>query len=156
VTHSSTGIRGWITATKSPNVAAIVSYEPGDFVYPQGELPEALPTSSGGLQVPGREIPLDDFLALTRMPIQIIWGDYIPRELDTANVGPLATLDSRRRNVVRAGLMVDAINRHGGQAENIILPDIGITGNTHFPMLDTNNVEIADLLAEFLAAQGLD
>ena len=52
--------------------------------------------------------------------------------------------------------MVDAINRHGGNAENIILPDIGITGNTHFPMLDTNNVEIADLLSEFLAAHGLD
>jgi len=156
VTHSSTGIRGWITATKTANVAAIVAYEPGDFVYPQGELPDPIPMASGGLQVPGREIPVEDFLALTRMPIQIIWGDYIPRDLDTANVGQLTTLDSRRRNVVRAGLMVEAINRHGGNAENVILPDIGISGNTHFPMLDTNNIEIADLLSEFLAAHDLD
>lgn len=156
VTHSSTGIRGWITAIKSDKIAAIVSYEPGDFVYPEGELPTPLPTSSGGLQVPGREVPIEDFLALTRMPIQILWGDYIPRELDTANVGPLGSLDSRRRNVLRAQLMVEAINRHGGDAQNVILPDIGITGNTHFPMLDTNNVEIADLLAAFLADKGLD
>jgi len=156
VTHSSTGIRGWITAIKSANVAAIVSYEPGDFVYPAGELPDPIPMSSGGMQVPGREVPLEDFLALTRMPIQIVWGDYIPRDLDPANVGPLNTLDSRRRNVLRAQLMVEAINRHGGDAENVILPDIGIRGNTHFPMLDLNNVEIADLLSTFLADKGLD
>jgi hypothetical protein len=156
VTHSSTGIRGWITALKSDRIAAIVSYEPGDFIYPEGELPDPLPTSSGGLQVPGREVPLEEFLALTRMPIQILWGDYIPKTLDPANVGPLATLDSRRRNVERARLMVDAINRHGGHAENVMLPDIGITGNSHFPMLDLNNVEIADLLSAFLAANGLD
>jgi hypothetical protein len=156
VTHSSTGIRGWIAAIKSARIAAIVSYEPGDFVYPEGELPASLPTASGGLQVPGREVPIEEFLALTRMPIQIIWGDYIPRELDTTNVGPLATLDSRRRNVLRAQLMVEAINRHGGDARNVILPDIGIHGNTHFPMLDSNNVEIADLLSAFLAEKGLD
>ena len=156
VTHSSTGIRGWITATKTANVAAIVSYEPGDFVYPQGELPEPIPMANGERHPAGREIPLDDFLSLTRVPIQIVWGDYIPRDIDPANVGPLATLDFRRRNVVRAELMVEAINRHGGHAENVLLPDIGITGNTHFPMLDTNNVEIADLLSAFLASQGLD
>jgi hypothetical protein len=156
VTHSSTGIRGWITAIKSGKVAAIVSYEPGDFVYPAGELPDPIPTSSGGLQVPGREVPVQDFLALTRIPIQIIWGDNIPRELDTSNVGPLGTLDSRRRNVLRAQLMIEAINRHGGDAQNVILPDIGVTGNTHFPMLDSNNVEIADLLSAFLAQKALD
>ena len=156
VTHSSTGIRGWITATKSGNVAAIVSYEPGDFVYPQGELPLPIPMANGGEQIPGREIPMEDFLRLTRIPIQIIWGDYIPSELDATHVGPLGTLDSRRRNVVRAGLMVEAINRHGGDAQNLLLPDIGIFGNTHFPMLDLNNVEVADVLSEFLAEKGLD
>ena len=47
--------------------------------------------------------------------------------------------------------MVAAINRHGGRAANIMLPEIGITGNTHFPMMDLNNVRIADLLSRFLA-----
>ncbi len=52
--------------------------------------------------------------------------------------------------------MVEAINRHGGDAENLVLPDIGIRGNTHFPMLDLNNVEIADLLSAFLTEKELD
>jgi hypothetical protein len=52
--------------------------------------------------------------------------------------------------------MVEAINRHGGDAENVLLPDLGIHGNTHFPMLDLNNVEIADLLSEYLSSKGLD
>ena len=52
--------------------------------------------------------------------------------------------------------MVAAINRHGGRATNIMLPENGITGNTHFPMMDLNNVRIADLLSRFLADHRLD
>jgi hypothetical protein len=100
---------------------------------------------------------MEDFMKLTQVPIQIIWGDYIPSELDENNVGPRLTLDGRRINALRAGLMADAINRHGGDATNVMLPaDLGITGNTHFPMSDLNNTEIADLLSDFLAEKGLD
>jgi hypothetical protein len=95
-------------------------------------------------------------MKLTTMPVQIVWGDYIPSELSPANVGARLTLDGRRINVVRAKLFVEAINRHGGNAKNVILPDLGIRGNTHFPMLDLNNVKIADLLSQFLKEQGLD
>ena len=51
---------------------------------------------------------------------------------------------------------MDAINRHGGDAENLILPEIGIFGNTHFPMLDLNTVRIANLLSRYLHRKGLD
>jgi hypothetical protein len=156
LTHSSTGIRGWITATKSDKIAAIVSYEPGSFVFPEGELPPPFPLADGTERQRGREIPLEDFEKLTKFPIQIIWGDYIPKELDPANVGPRLSLDTRRVNLQTSQLMVDAINRHGGDAEQVILPDIGVTGNTHFPMLDTNNRKIARMLADYLKAKGLD
>jgi hypothetical protein len=156
LTHSSTGIRGWLTAVKSRNVAAIVSYEPGEVIFPAGELPPPIAMADGSSASPGREVPLEEFLALTRFPIQMVWGDYIPAEIDTANRGPRATLDNRRRNLLRSRLMAEAINRHGGDAEVLLLPDIGIYGNTHFPMLDLNNVEIADLLAGFLHRKGLD
>lgn len=156
LTHSSTGIRGWITGTKSANVAAIVSYEPGDVIFPEGELPPPIPRADGMMVPAGRTVPRSEFLKLTRMPIQIIWGDYIPSTLDKINVGRRLTLDSRRINVIRARLMVEAINRHGGDARNVMLPDLGIRGNTHFPMLDLNNVRIADLLSEFLKAKRLD
>ena len=156
LTHSSTAIRGWITATKTANVAAIVSYEPGDAVFPEGEMPPPIPRADGMMIAPGRAIPMTDFLKLTKVPIQILWGDYIPSALDKVNVGPRLTLDNRRVNVQRAKLMVEAINRHGGSASNMMLPDIGVRGNTHFPMLDLNNVKIADLLSEFLREKGLD
>jgi len=156
LTHSSTGIRGWMTVTKSTNVAGIVSYEPGDVVFPEGEVPPPLPRADGMMAPAGRAIPMQDFLKLTKMPIQIVWGDYIPPALDTTNVGPRLSLDGRRINVARARLMTEAINRHGGDATNVILPQIGIRGNTHFPMLDLNNARIADLLSEFLKDKGLD
>jgi hypothetical protein len=105
---------------------------------------------------PGRAIPMAEFLKLTKMPIQIVWGDYIPSTMEKVNVGPRLTLDNRRVNVQRAKLMVEAINRHGGNAVNVMLPEVGVRGNTHFPMLDLNNVKIADLLSQFLKEKGLD
>jgi hypothetical protein len=156
LTHSSTGIRGWITGFKSANVAAIVSYEPGGYVYPEGEVPPLIPRADGAMVSPGPAVPLSDFMKLTKFPIQIVWGDFIPPQLDPINVGPRLTLDNRRIGVLRSKLFAEAINRHGGDAEVLMLPDIGVFGNTHFPMLDLNNVQIADLLSQFLKEKGLD
>ena len=55
-----------------------------------------------------------------------------------------------------ARLWVDAVNRHGGDATLVHLPEIGITGNTHFLMSDLNNVQIAGLIADWLSAKDLD
>ena len=156
LTHSSTGIRGWITGTKTANIAAIVSYEPGNAVFPEGEVPPPIRRVDGLMVPAGEVIPMADFMKLTRVPIQIVWGDYIPARPDPVNVGPRLTLDARRINVERAKLMVAAVNRHGGHAANVMLPEMGITGNTHFPMMDLNNLRIADLLSSFLAEHKLD
>jgi hypothetical protein len=48
------------------------------------------------------------------------------------------------------------VNRHGGDVTVVDLPAIGIRGNTHFPMSDLNNVEIANHLSAFLGSKGLD
>jgi hypothetical protein len=156
LTHSSTGIRGWITATKSANVAGIISYEPGAAVFPEGEVPLPIPRANGMTSNPGVAIPMVDFMKLTKMPIQIVWGDNIPAQPDPANVGPRGTLDNRRINVVRSKLMAEAINRHGGQAEVLVLPEADVRGNTHFPMLDLNSDKIAELLSDFLKRKRLD
>ena len=55
-----------------------------------------------------------------------------------------------------ARLWVAAINEQGGDAHLVHLPQIGIRGNTHFPMSDLNNVQIADLVSGFLAEKHLD
>ena len=52
--------------------------------------------------------------------------------------------------------MLEAIvNRHGGNAEILMLRDAGLAGNTHIPFADLNNVAVADLLSDFLETRGL-
>jgi hypothetical protein len=52
--------------------------------------------------------------------------------------------------------MAKAINDHGGDATIVHLPELGIHGNTHFSFADLNNIQIADLLSQWLKENGLD
>ncbi len=150
ITHSQGGGPGWITAIKNPNVRAVVSYEPGSsFVFPQGEVPDPKVGSGGTLEAVG--IPLEDFMKLTKIPIIIYYGDNIPA---TPNDNP--GQDMWRVRLEMARLWREAVNRHGGDVTLVHLPETGISGNTHFPFSDLNNVQIADLLSRFLKMKGLD
>ena len=44
-------------------------------------------------------------------------------------------------------LSVDRLRSAGGDAELVHLPEVGVYGNTHFPMSDLNNAELADRLS---------
>jgi len=46
--------------------------------------------------------------------------------------------------------------RFGGDVTVIHLPEIGIYGNTHFPMSDLNNTKIAEIMAKWLERKGLN
>ncbi|RQP05382.1 MAG: alpha/beta fold hydrolase [Paracoccus sp. BP8] len=149
-THSQGGGPGWLTAIRNEGVRGIVAYEPGSgFVFPEGEVPEAMDSAAGPLAA--EAVPLEEFQKLTRFPILIYYGDNIPTE-PTERRGE----DNWRVRLDMARLWVEAINRHGGDATLVHLPEIGIAGNTHFPFSDLNNVEIADHTAQFLAEKGLD
>lgn len=150
VTHSHSGGMGWLTALANPNVKAIVSYEPGSgFIFPEGEVPEPLESSSGALQA--TSVSKDDFLKLTKIPIIIYYGDNIPTAPD-----PNPGTDGWRVRLEMARLWSDAVNEQGGDVTVVHLPEIGITGNTHFPFSDLNNLEIADLMSDWLKEKGLD
>jgi hypothetical protein len=150
VTHSQGGGPGWLTAMKSPNVRAVVGYEPGSgFVFPEGEVPPAMPSAAGTLE--GVAVALAQFMQLTKIPIIVYFGDNIP-EQPTANPGQ----DNWRVRLAMARLWRDVINRRGGDVTLVHLPDIGIRGNTHFPFSDLNNLAIADQLSKFLEEKGLD
>ncbi|WP_324695134.1 alpha/beta fold hydrolase [Novosphingobium sp. RL4] len=149
-THSQGGEPGWLTAMASPNVKAVVAFEPGSgFVFPKGEAPPEMPSAAGTLKPV--EIAPADFALLTRIPIAIFYGDNIPAD-PTAERGK----DNWRVRLAMARLWVDCVNRHGGDARLIHLPDLGIRGNTHFMMSDLNNLQIADEVSKFLAEKGLD
>lgn len=145
ITHSASGILGWQTALKSSNVRAIVSYEPTVFLVPQGD---STPPAGYAPAVPVRPA---EFERLAEIPIQIVFGDNIQNE-----PAGIFGVDLWVRSVPAAEAFVNAVNGHGGRAELLRLPDAGLTGNTHFPFSDLNNVEVADLLSGYLAEQGLD
>jgi pimeloyl-ACP methyl ester carboxylesterase len=150
VTHSHSGGMGWLTAIKNPNVKAIVSYEPGSgFVFPEGEVPAPMESSSGALEAVG--ISKDEFLKLTKIPIIIYYGDNIPVEPN-----PNPGTDGWRVRLEMAKKWRDAVNNYGGDVSVVHLPEIGIKGNTHFPFSDLNNLEIADLMSEWLKERELD
>lgn len=152
VTHSQGGGPGWITAIKNDKVKAIVAYEPySGFVFPKGELPESIKSTGLFGALNGTEVPLSDFKKLTTIPTIIYYGDNIAKEPTT-----VWNKDHWRSGLEMAKIWAATINKHGGDAKVVHLPEIGITGNTHFPFSDLNNVQIADLLADWLKEKGLD
>lgn len=50
---------------------------------------------------------------------------------------------------------VATINKHGGDATLVHLPEIGIKGNSHFLMGEKNNEQLADLMEQWLKEKGL-
>lgn len=148
-THSQGGGPGWYTAMKNSKVKAIVAFEPGSgFVFPENELPAPMPSAFDTLK--GEPVALDKFLALTKIPILIFYGDNIP---DKPSVMPAQ--DSWRVRLAMARQWRDVVNKHGGDVKVIHLPEIGIKGNTHFPFSDLNNVQIAAQVSQFLKEKHL-
>ncbi|MCE6976994.1 alpha/beta fold hydrolase [Pseudomonas frederiksbergensis] len=149
-THSQGGGPGWLTAIKNGNVKAIVAFEPGSsFIFPEGEVPAPIPSAFD--TVTAAAVPASQFAALTKLPILVLYGDNIPdHAID------LPAQDSWRARLEMARLWRDTVNKHGGDVTLVHLPQIGIKGNTHFPMSDLNNVQIADLVSKFLAEKKLD
>lgn len=151
-THSQGGGPGWHTAIRNPKVKAIVSYEPGSgFVFPEGEVPAPLKTISPFGNLTATSVPMDDFLKLTKLPIIIYYGDYIPTE-PSENWA----MDSWRVRLQMARLFAECINRHGGDATVVHLPEIGIKGNSHFLFAERNNIRLAEVLAGWMAKKQLD
>lgn len=74
-----------------------------------------------------------------KTPILVLWGDYVG----------LAQRWSPRLKMCRA--FVEAVNKAGGRAENVVLPEIGMKGGSHMLMQDRNRLEIADWLLAWIA-----
>ena len=150
VTHSHSGGFEWATAIKNDKIKAIVSYEPGSgFPFPEGEAPAPMASSAGPLEPVS--VSKEEFLKLTKIPIIIYYGDNIPADAD-----PNPGVDGWRVRLEMAKLWRDAVNEQGGDVTLVHLPEIGIKGNTHFPFSDLNNVEIANLMSNWLKEKGLD
>ena len=151
ITHSAGGGPGWETAMHSDKVKAIISLEPGAFPFPEGEVPPTEETTSIFPAI-GESVSMENFKRLTKIPIVVYFGDNIPSgNIPVANWGQ----DNWRTRLNLARKWAQVVNKYGGDVEIVYLPDVGITGNTHFMMADLNNVDVANVIELWLKKKGL-
>lgn len=122
VSHSQSGAYPIEAALlKADGIAAMILVEPGR--CPTGLKPEQL-------------------AILAKIPTLIVFGDYlanptgIPHSWQTAYDG--------------CTKYVEEVNQAGGKVQMLYLPEKGIKGNSHMPMQDKNNLQIADMLLKWL------
>ena len=84
-----------------------------------------------------------DFARIKGVPMLWVWGDNLDRFPFWQRV--VAQQEKFRSNLVAAG----------GTGDRILLPDLGIRGNTHMMMMDRNSDQIAGLIDQWLARQGM-
>lgn len=80
---------------------------------------------------------------LRNVPMLAVYGDYIDQDARWPKI---------RANGV--GFLVEA-GKHGARYDVIDLPKIGIRGNSHMIMMDRNSDQVAGVIQDWLAKQGL-
>ena len=116
VIHSQGGRVGW--NVNPENVAAIVAIEPG-----------------GAPEIGSEQYKT---LLAANIPIVMYFGDYIDN-------GPEDIQSTSFWKSVRDGAVAfaESYNKDGGNCTVVNLPDVGITGNSHFMFQEKNSEEIA-------------
>ncbi|MCX7364965.1 MAG: esterase [Alphaproteobacteria bacterium] len=86
----------------------------------------------------GCPAPTGDLKPYMSMPIMVLFGDYVD---DAPRWAP-------RLKLCRE--FAEAMKKAGGKTELLVLPEIGIKGNSHMLMQDRNSLQIADLLIAWI------
>lgn len=153
ITHSQGGIPGWFIGAASDKVTGVVAIEPGTFVFPEDECPDPVPTKSAfGADGKFGCIPIvkEQFESLIKKPIVVYFGDFIPSE-----PSDLPAADHWRVVLELSRQFCDTVNKHGGNAKTVYLPEEGIHGNSHFMFQEKNNREIFDHLLKWMKENNL-
>jgi len=79
-----------------------------------------------------------DLKPYLHLPIMVLWGDYVDG----------APRWAPRLKGCRE--FAAAVNQAGGKTQVLVLPEIGIKGNSHMLMQDKNSLQIADLLLDWI------
>lgn len=149
VAHSRGVMQTWKVIPKTNNIKAVVAFEGGGFFsFPNDEPHPDVDVDEGIEYI---MVSPDTFERFTRIPMLLVYGDNIPE-----TKSDISALDIWRIRLRLAKLWAEAVNRHGGDVTIVHLPEIGIYGNTHFPMSDLNNTKIAEIMAKWLERKGLN
>ncbi len=79
---------------------------------------------------------------LTKIPTLVVFGDYLTQPTGVPHSWQTAYDGCRK--------YVEEVNAAGGKAEMMHLPEKGIKGNSHMLMQDKNNLQVADLILNWL------
>lgn len=140
LTNSAAGYRAHVAATQSSsgNIKGIVSYESIGCVLPESANITGNTSDGFGPAV----VPDEDFQKLADLKgVQFVWGAHRDPTYEFVQMSYNCTA---------------WINKFGGNAEVLWLPDAGLKGNTHIPFADMNNEQTAKLLDKFLKKNKLD
>lgn len=127
VTHSQGGMPGWECALYTDHIAAIVAIEPGMAPEIGGAAYNAMTEKS--------------------IPVVFYYGDYIGQEFTDVPAAAMWEMMSSSADTFTASYITA-----GGVSTVVHLPDVGITGNSHFMFQELNNGVIADLVEEWIQA----
>jgi pimeloyl-ACP methyl ester carboxylesterase len=86
----------------------------------------------------------DEIKTLATVPLLVVFGDH--RDNPTG----LPTLPTWQARYEMCRALIGRIKDAGGQAEMLAPPDRGIRGNSHMIMQDKNNLQIADLILNWI------
>jgi pimeloyl-ACP methyl ester carboxylesterase len=84
-----------------------------------------------------------DFARLRGVPMLWVWGDY------------LEGYDFWRAVYARQEAFRQGLQKAGGRGDAIVMPQLGVKGNSHMLMMDRNSDQVAQLIQTWLAQQGL-
>jgi hypothetical protein len=108
-----------------------------DVVRKRPGLVRALVSVEGGCETLTQDDASKYFL---KVPFVSVWGDN--------SAGAKSVNGDKRRNgCVQA---VNLIKGGGGQATFLLLPEMGVMGNSHMMMMDRNNLQVAGLIRKWV------
>jgi len=108
-----------------------------DVVRKRPSLVRALVSVEGGCETLTQD---DASKYFPKVPFVSVWGDN--------SVGAKSVNGDKRRNgCVQA---VNLIKGGGGQATFLLLPEMGVMGNSHMMMMDRNNLQVAGLIRKWV------
>jgi len=91
----------------------------------------------------GAPKPGENLAKLKNVPIFILWGDYLDKQV------------LWQRLVPNVDAFANYLRTKGGKVDWVGLPKLGISGNTHMLMMDINSDDIANLIQDWMTKKGL-
>ena len=80
---------------------------------------------------------------LKKIPILTVWGDNVALSPQIGTFNPQAYFASGQA-------FIQNVKNAGGDATFLLLPDAGLHGNSHMMMQDKNNLQVADLILNWI------